>query len=300
MGRAAPVRAPFHRPAAPAQRQAVWCRQGIHTCTPEAWLAFLASTPVCPYTHRVSSKVRSYTGQFPYPRRRILRFFMRQGIRLAFRALSRLRVEGRENMPASGPLLVVANHFHFLDPVAVICVTPWPLDFLAGLQMVNAPAAVTFLPKMWGVYSVRRGGASRNAMRAAMAVLAQDGVLGVMPEGGNWASVLRPARPGAAYLAVQTGAPLLPIGLDGLLDFFPALRQGHRPTVTVRIGRPFGPFRATGHGRELRQQLEEIGDEIMRHIAELIPPQRRGVYSEDPALRAAAEAVAYPYDDLLG
>jgi len=249
----------------------------------------------------VSSDVHDYTSQFPYPRRRVLRFFLRQGIRLAFEALSRLRVEGRENLPASGPLLVVANHFHFLDPVVVIGVTPWPLDFLAGARMVNAPPAVTFLPKVWGVYSVRRGGASRNAMRAATAVLAQRGVLGVMPEGGNWASVLRPARPGAAYLAVQTGAPLLPIGLDGLLDFFPSVRQRRRSTVTVRIGRPFGPFQVTGHGRERRQQLDEIGHEIMRRIAELIPPERRGVYSDDPALRAAAQAVAaYPYDDLLG
>ena len=268
--------------------------------TSEARLAFLVKTPFCHYTVIMGSEVRDYTAQFPYPRRRLLRFFMRRGIRLAFRILGRLRVEGRENIPASGPLLVVANHFSFLDPVAVICVTPWPMDFLAGLQMVNAPPAVTFLPEMWGVYRVRRGGASRDAMRAAIAVLAQKGVLGVMPEGGNWASVLRPARPGAAYLAAQTGAPLLPIGLDGLLDFFPSLRQGRRPTLTVRIGRSFGPFQAVGQGRERRQQLDAIGDKIMQRIAELIPPERRGVYSDDPALRAAAQAVAYPYDDLLG
>ena len=272
----------------------------VEVCTFESRLAFLANRPFCRYTGTVGSKI-DYTGQFPYPRRRIIRFFLRRGIRLAFKVLCRLHVEGRENLPASGPLLVVSNHFHFLDPVAVIGVTSWPLDFLAGLQMVNAPPAVTFLPKIWGVYSVRRGGASRDAMRAAAAVLAQGGVLGVMPEGGSWASVLRPARPGAAYLAAQTGAPLLPIGLDGLLDFFPSVGQGRRATVTVRIGRPFGPFQVTGHGRERREQLEEIGHEIMRRIAELIPPERRGVYSDDPAIRAAAqEAAVYPHDDLLG
>jgi len=239
--------------------------------------------------------------QFPYPRRLAIRFVMRQGIRLAFAALSRLRIEGRENLPASGPLLVVANHFHFVDPVAIIRVAPWPIDFLAGAQMVAAPPVVTFLPKMWGVYSVRRGTASRDALRAAAAVLAQKGVLGIMPEGGSWASVLRPARPGAAYLAAQSGAPLLPIGLDGLVDLFPSLRRRRRAAVTVRIGRPFGPFRVEGHGRERRQKLEEIGHEIMRRIAELIPPERRGVYSDDPAVRAAAqEAAVYPHGDLMG
>jgi 1-acyl-sn-glycerol-3-phosphate acyltransferase len=249
----------------------------------------------------MDSNPPDYASQFPYPRRRGIRFALRQGIRLALAALCKLRILGRENLPAGGPLILVANHFHFLDPVAVIRATPWPLEFFAGLRLPNAPASVTIFPKLWGVYSVRRGGASRTAMRAANAALAQKGVFCVMPEGGSWAQVLRPARPGAAYLAVQTGAPLLPIGLDGLVDLFPALGRRRHATVTVRFGKAFGPFRAEGRGEERRHQLEEIGHEIMRRIAELIPPERRGVYSGDPAVRAAAqEAAVWPYDDLQG
>jgi 1-acyl-sn-glycerol-3-phosphate acyltransferase len=113
--------------------------------------------------------------------------------------------------------------------------------------------------------------------------------------------VLRPARPGTAYLAVESRAPLLPIGLDGLLELFPWLGKGRRATVTVRIGKPFGPFEVGGRRRERREALVAIGDEIMRRIAELIPPERRGVYSDDPAIRAAAaEAAVFPYDDLMG
>jgi 1-acyl-sn-glycerol-3-phosphate acyltransferase len=136
-------------------------------------------------------------------------------------------------------------------------------------------------------------------MRASVAVLAQSGVLGIFPEGGSWAAMLRPARPGTAYLAPQTAAPLLPIGLDGLVDLFPRLRLGRHAAVTVRIGKPFGPFQAEGQGRARRKQLEEIGHEIMQQIAELIPPERRGVYSSDPRIRAAAQTAAvYPCDDL--
>jgi 1-acyl-sn-glycerol-3-phosphate acyltransferase len=249
----------------------------------------------------MKSEAPDYFSQFPYPRRRAIRFILRAGIRLALGGLSRVRVEGRENLPATGPLIVVSNHFCFLDPVAIIRITPWPLEFLAGRISVDAPPLMNLFPKAWGVYTVRRGGSSRDAMRAATAVLAQNGVLDIIPEGGSWAQVLRPARPGTAFLAVQTGAPLLPIGLDGWLDLFSSVRRGRRATVTARIGRPFGPFQAPGHGRERRQQLEEIGHEIMRHIAELIPPERRGVYSDDSALRAEAQAAAvYPYEDLLG
>jgi len=238
------------------------------------------------------------TDKFPYPRRRLIRSLLRQLSHVAFAVLTDLQITGQENFPKEGPLLVVANHFSFIDPVAMVRVAPWPLEFVGGFQMPNAPASVTWIPKVWGYYPVFRGTGSRYALRAAEAVLAQDGVLGIFPEAGSWATVLRPPRPGAAFLAARTGAPILPMGFDGLPDVFPRLRKGRRARVTLRIGRPFGPFHATGRGRVRRQQLDEIGHEIMQRIAELIPPERRGHYSDDPAVRAAAQGTeVYPWAD---
>jgi 1-acyl-sn-glycerol-3-phosphate acyltransferase len=235
--------------------------------------------------------------EFPYPRRRLIRGLLKRLAYVAFAVLTDLQVIGRENMPQEGPLLAVANHFSFIDPVAMVRVAPWPLEFVGGFQMPNAPSLVTWIPKVWGYYPVYRGTGSRYALRAAEAVLAQGGVLGIFPEAGNWATVLRPARPGAAFLATRTGAPILPMGFAGLLDVFPRLRKGRRARVTLRIGKPFGPFQATGRGRVRRRQLEEIGHEIMQRIAELIPPERRGHYSDDPAIRAAAQGTEiYPWD----
>ncbi len=236
--------------------------------------------------------------RFPYPRRRLIRAMLRRLTHVAFAVLTDLQIIGQENLPERGPLLVVANHFSFIDPVAMVRATPWPLEFVGGFQMPNAPASVTWIPKVWGYYPVFRGTGSRYALRAAEAVLAQGGVLGIFPEAGSWATVLRPPRPGAAFLAVRTGARILPMGFDGLPDVFPRLRKGRRARVTVRIGRPFGPFHATGRGRARRQQLEAIGHEIMQRIAELIPPERRGHYSDDPAIRAAAQGTeVYPWAD---
>ena len=66
--------------------------------------------------------------------------------------------------------------------------------------------------------------------------------------------------------------------------------------MIVRVGKPFGPFSVNGRGRERRQQLDEIGHEIMRRIADLIPPERRGHYSDDPAIREAAKGTeVYPW-----
>jgi 1-acyl-sn-glycerol-3-phosphate acyltransferase len=234
-----------------------------------------------------------------YPRRRLIRALLRLLAGGALRTLTRWYVEGREHLPPDGPLLVVGNHFSFIDPVAMIHATPWPLEFIGGLEMPNAPPIVRFIPRLWGRYTVQRGTGARDALRSAQTVIEQGGILGIFPEGGSWADVLRPARPGAAYLAAQTCAPLLPIGFDGLVDVFPSLRRGRRAHVTVRIGPRFGPYTAAGRGRARRRQLDAIGDRIMRHIAALLPPQRRGHYSDDPAIRAAAQGTEiYPWDDL--
>lgn len=233
-----------------------------------------------------------------YPRRLLIRRILRVLSYAAFGLLVDLEIDGRENLPKDGPLLVVGNHFSFLDPAAIIRATPWPLEFLGGFRNPGAPPTVTIFPKLWGIFPVFRGTASRAALKSGEVILSQGGVLCVLPEGGNWATVLRPARPGAAYLASRTGVPLLPVGLDGLTEVFPGLRKGKRAHVTIRFGPPFGPFETTGRGRERREQLDEIGHDIMRHIAELIPPTRRGHYSDDPAIREAAKGTEiYPWID---
>jgi 1-acyl-sn-glycerol-3-phosphate acyltransferase len=236
--------------------------------------------------------------EFRYPRRRVIRTVLRGLIDAAMYVLTDLHIEGRENLPQGGPLMLVGNHFSFIDPVAMIRAVPWPVEFVGGFHMPNAPPIVRWIPKVWGRYPVHRGTGARYALRGAEAVLRQDGVLGIFPEAGSWATVLRPARPGAAYLAVRTGAPLLPIGFDGLTEVFPSLRRGRRARTTIRIGKPFGPFHAEGRGRKRRRQLDEIGHQIMRQIAELIPPERRGHYSDDPAIRAAAQGTeVFPWDE---
>jgi 1-acyl-sn-glycerol-3-phosphate acyltransferase len=236
-------------------------------------------------------------GNFVYPRRRPLRWLLQKLSVPALALFARLQVIGQENMPAEGPLLVVANHFSFLDPVAFVRMARWPLEFIGGADFPHAPEAVKFIPKIWGYYPVYRGTGSRYALQAALEILRQKGVLAIFPEGGSWAEVLRPARPGTAWLAAESGARVLPVGLHGLNDVFP-WKPGKRAQVTIRIGKPIGPFQVRGRGRERRRQLEAIGDEIMQHIAELLPAEKRGVYAEDPALRAAAwEVAAYPWDD---
>jgi len=231
------------------------------------------------------------------PNHRLVRRILRGLIRILFALLARVHVEGRENIPASGPLIVAANHFHFVDPLAVILAMPWPLDFIGGSHMAFAPAFVRWIPRMWGLHRVRRSGSSRGALREAEKALREGGILGIFPEGGSWAEVLRPPRPGSAFLATRTQAKILPVGLDGLPEVFRSLKRFRRASITIRVGEPIGPFGSSERGRMGRSNLDETGDKIMRAIAALIPPSKRGVYSNDPELRRQAQAIRYPWED---
>ena len=193
---------------------------------------------------------------------------------------------------------MVGNHFSFVDPVAFVRVSPVPLDFVGGAVNPHAPKIVLFLPRLWGFYPVKRGTGSTFALRESEKVLKRGGVLGIFPEAGNWAHVLRPPRPGAAFLVSRTNARILPIGLDGMQNIFPSLKKFRRAKVTIKVGKPYQPKKVTGRGPERRKQLDELGDEMMSKIAELVPPERRGHYSDDPAIREAAKGTEiYPWAD---
>ena len=233
-------------------------------------------------------------------RRRPIRYILKQLSIPAFAILTRMEINGVENLPPEGPLLLVGNHFSFIDPVTFVRFAPWPIEFVGGAVTPHAPLWTRIIPFLWGYHKLYRGTGSPEALRAAEKLLKQGGVLGIFPEAGNWATILRPPRPGTAFLAARTGAPLVPVGLDGCTEVFPSLFRGRRARVTVNIGKPFGPFTATGSGRERRAQLDEIGHEIMRHIAELLPPEKRGHYSDDPIIRAAAKGTeVYPWADKI-
>jgi len=231
----------------------------------------------------------------PYPRRQFIRRILKAGVALAFGVLADIKINGRENLPKDGPLIVVANHFHFLDPLMVVHLLPYPAEFIGGAKMPNAPAATHFLQRMFGVIPTARGTVSRDTLYGAESILKQNGVLAIFPEGGSWATVLRPPRPGTAFLAWRNEARILPIGIDGSVGFFKNIRKG-RAKVTLNIGEPFGPLKSASTGRPSREELDEMGHEIMRHIAALIPPEKRGFYSDDPAIREAALGTEiYPF-----
>lgn len=233
---------------------------------------------------------------FKYPRRKIPRSILKGLINLAFHVFSDFEIIGEENIPDKGPLIITGNHFSFADSVAMLHVAPPEIEMFSGANPAFTPGWAKLLPRLWGVLYVYRGTGSKQAIRDAEYVLSRDGFFGIFPEGGAWAEMIRPARPGAAYLAARTDAMILPVAFTGFKDVFP-LRIRNQSKVTIRIGKPYGPVSVSGRGRERRQQLDELGDRIMREIADLLPDHLRGKFSSVPAVREKAKQVEdYPWE----
>ena len=234
-----------------------------------------------------------------YPRKTRRRRVLRGVIGFLVNRLGDLEIEGEEHIPASGPVIIAANHFNFVDPPLLIYATPRMVEFIGGAQRPNAPFWAKQIPKWYGFIHAFRGGYGRSTFRQSLDVLKQDGVLGIFPEGGSWATLLRPARPGLAYLASKSGAPVVPISIIGAEN----LIGGKKQPVKIIYHQPVPAPVITATGRDRRLALDQFSQTIMARIASGLPDDQRGMHSTCPEARTAAEAVsAYPYDapDLRG
>ncbi|RPH83744.1 MAG: 1-acyl-sn-glycerol-3-phosphate acyltransferase [Candidatus Rokuibacteriota bacterium] len=187
-------------------------------------------------------------------------------------ALMRLlfRVEGRgtEHVPAEGPVLIVANHSSVLDPPLVGGMCPRQLTFLAKAELFRIPGFGGLIRRL-GARPLRREGADPSALRTARRVLAEGKALLVFPEGTRGEEGrLREAKPGAALLAVQSGAAVVPVYVSGSGRAWPRGRRLPRPAkVVVTFGAPLRFQQATGADR--KAQYETASRQMMAAIAEL-------------------------------
>ena len=181
------------------------------------------------------------------------------GTGLAHSVLS-LEVCGTEHVPATGPVLLAGNHSGILDGPLVFFVSPRPASLLTKSEVFVGPWARAC---GWlGLIPVHRGQADRAALQAGLAHLAGGGALGVFPEGTRGSGGFDSITDGLAYLALRSGAPVVPIAVSGTGDALPKGKALPKLRAPVRIVfgapvtvEPTGDRRARSTVRDAAEQL---------------------------------------------
>ena len=190
-----------------------------------------------------------------------------------------LRVEGVERIPRNGAFIVVANHCSNLDPPMLGWATGHQIGrivhFMAKIEMRRWPL-IGWLATQSGVYFVRRGEGDRAAQRFSLEALADGRPIALFPEGTRSRDGrMRSFKDGAAYLAMRSGASVLPVGIAGSHRMFPGRsRLPHRTRVTIRVGEPF-TLPHSSAGRIDREALTDATGRIESAVAELLPVEQR-------------------------
>jgi 1-acyl-sn-glycerol-3-phosphate acyltransferase len=163
----------------------------------------------------------------------------RPGVWLLARALFRIRFEGAPHVPQAGPVLITPNHVSYMDPVLITLPIHRPLHYMTLAPFFQVPALAPLI-RWCRAFPVREDEADRPAVRKALHVLRAGEPLVMFPEGGRSPDGrLRPFRPGAFRLAVQTGAPVVPVSIAGGFEAWPVHRRLPRPgRITVTYHPP--------------------------------------------------------------
>ncbi len=208
------------------------------------------------------------------PRRLLLRYLLRRLGRIALRLLTRTSVQGRANLPAGGPLILVGNHVALMEVVLMTLLVPWEIEII-GTGDIPMDPRYAWLVRLWGYLPVNRGSVSRDEMQLPLDILCQNGVVGIFPEGGIWSPRLKRAHTGVAWLSYRGKAPVLPIGFGGMEGALGAILALKRPRLTMNIGALLPPAEVERPGLSRKQALAAAANDIMACVAALIPAAER-------------------------
>lgn len=179
--------------------------------------------------------------------------------------LYRTRVQHPENVPGSGPAIVAPNHFSAMDHFFCGVYIRRRVRFMAKSQLFKGMLAPVMMHG--GAFPVRRGQHDEEAIVTALHILRNGGVIVIYPEGGRSRTqqIGQRARPGVGRLALESGAPVIPVAIEGSVGVH-AWKRLRFPKVHVRYG---APLRFDHVPESSREQQQAVADEVLDAVHEL-------------------------------
>jgi 1-acyl-sn-glycerol-3-phosphate acyltransferase len=209
-----------------------------------------------------------------------MKYFLRWLVRFIFNSIAHVEITGYENLPREGSFVIATNHLGLIDaPMAFYGLDRWDMFVLIG-EKWNENAFLRWLGKYFNFIFIDRFNPDVKTLRKVIDLMKEDNILVIAPEGTrSRTGALIEARPGVSYLATKLNRPIVPAGLAGTEDkvIFGNLKRLKRSRVTIKIGPAFTLPPLPKEGRD--EALKEYTDEIMCHIAALLPEKYHGVYA---------------------
>ncbi len=236
-------------------------------------------TPFSPSPKPVSKVWRPELTRLPRltVARRLFRRFFQVLCRIVVFVCTKMTIHGLENYPPRGPALVVINHLGDPDVVLVVAALPKIPEAFTKIELRDI-RLLRWLADMLGVIWVHRGQPDRRALSAGLETFRQGRILIIAPEGRESASgALEEGTEGAAFLALESGVPVVPVTLIGseFRRIESNLKKLRRSPVIVTIGKPFLlPMQKKDYAA-----VKEGTRTIMESLARQLPLEYRGVYS---------------------
>lgn len=199
-----------------------------------------------------------------------------------FNILFSWKVEGGENIPLTGPFILITNHVHLLDPFFLIFGFPRWINFVAKEELFRSPLLKPWL-RWAGAIPIHREGKisdKQKILESARRALENGSILGMFPEGSRSCDgKLKKGKPGSAVIASKTNVLLLPVGIVGTDKIKGVSWLWKRPRIVVNIGKPFKL--PPNNGKMSKSQMQLLTAQLMGEIAALLPPEYQGVYGKN-------------------
>lgn len=188
------------------------------------------------------------------------------------------RIEGEENLPDSGGVVLASNHNYGIDFILLGGTARRQVYFMAKAESFRVHPLLSWFLRNIGAFPVERTKQDIGALRTAVRIVKDGHILGMFPEGTRSKDgQLQRGKTGTARIAFAAHAPVVPAVVVGSPQVFKAWwKPVRRPEVVIRYGPPL-KWEGTERGEEVARAFTE---EIMVAIAALLPPEMRGVYRE--------------------